>query len=209
MWQGFKTITYWNRKLHIYTGLFLLWFIWLFSVSGLLLNHGKWKFAGFWDQRRQSVRSLAVNIPEGLDSVALIRLVMKETNISGEVSDVLVSTDSINFKVSIPGHERNLHVDVKRGTCTMKETVFNLWGKIRTLHTFNGVDKKFPDKKPDWILTRIWHFSMNMIATGLIILCTSSWIMWINSKKYFLLGGIILASGIATTIFLVFIIKLF
>jgi len=29
----------WNRKLHFYTGLFLLFFLWLFAFSGLLLNH--------------------------------------------------------------------------------------------------------------------------------------------------------------------------
>ena len=35
----------WNRKLHFYAGLFLLLFIWLFAVSGLILNHPKWTFA--------------------------------------------------------------------------------------------------------------------------------------------------------------------
>ena len=35
----------WNRKLHFYAGLFLLFFTWLFAFSGLLLNHPTWTFA--------------------------------------------------------------------------------------------------------------------------------------------------------------------
>jgi hypothetical protein len=37
----------WNRKLHYYLGLYFLFFVWLFALSGLLLNHS-WTFAGFW-----------------------------------------------------------------------------------------------------------------------------------------------------------------
>ena len=43
----------WNRKLHCCLGLFTLVFVWLFSFTGLLLNH-QWKFAEFWDSRQQS-----------------------------------------------------------------------------------------------------------------------------------------------------------
>jgi hypothetical protein len=32
----------WNRKAHYYLGLYLLLFIWLFSLTGLLLNHPRW-----------------------------------------------------------------------------------------------------------------------------------------------------------------------
>ena len=33
-----RTVETWNRKLHIYVGLYFLTFLWLFSFSGLLLN---------------------------------------------------------------------------------------------------------------------------------------------------------------------------
>ena len=38
----------WNRKLHYYVGLYLLTFVWLFAVSGLIINHPGWAFADFW-----------------------------------------------------------------------------------------------------------------------------------------------------------------
>jgi len=32
----------WNRRLHYYLGLYFLLFLWLFSFTGLLLNHPRW-----------------------------------------------------------------------------------------------------------------------------------------------------------------------
>jgi len=35
----------WNRRLHYYLGLYFLLFIWLFSFTGLLLNHPRWSLS--------------------------------------------------------------------------------------------------------------------------------------------------------------------
>src|SRR6266436_6271468 len=48
-----ETAEIWNRKLHYYLGLYLLFFVWLFTFSGLLLNHSSWKFAEFWRNRKE------------------------------------------------------------------------------------------------------------------------------------------------------------
>src|SRR5678810_1193909 len=53
----------WNRKLHFYSGLFLLFFIWLFAFSGLLLNHPSWRFAEFWSNRKQTNYERAIVVP--------------------------------------------------------------------------------------------------------------------------------------------------
>ena len=82
----FENIIYWNRKLHIYVGLFLLLFILFFSFSGLLLNHGQWKFAGFWEKRIENEIITNVTIPANMDSTALLQHFMKQLNISGAVS---------------------------------------------------------------------------------------------------------------------------
>src|SRR4051812_46879864 len=44
----------WNRKLHFYSGLFLLFFVWLFAFSGLILNHPTWSFAESWNNRKET-----------------------------------------------------------------------------------------------------------------------------------------------------------
>jgi len=47
-----ESLTKWNRKIHIYLGLYFIFFTWLFGFSGLLLNH-HWEFANFWENREE------------------------------------------------------------------------------------------------------------------------------------------------------------
>ena len=136
-----KGLVYWNRKLHIHLGLFLLLFIWLFSFSGLLLNHSDWKFASFWDERNEKKLVSSLTVPADLDSVAIVIHIMHQLKISGEISDVKINKDSIDFRAEVPGHIKNIHVDFKKGLATQNEIKFNVWGIIRTMHTFNGVNK--------------------------------------------------------------------
>ena len=55
-----RQIETWNRKIHIYVGLFLLWFIWLFGLSGMLLNHPQWLMQEGWQSREESVSTHAI-----------------------------------------------------------------------------------------------------------------------------------------------------
>ncbi|HEX6070876.1 MAG TPA: hypothetical protein VFZ18_13670, partial [Longimicrobiaceae bacterium] len=45
--RGSVELRSWTRRLHYYLGLYFLLFIWLFSLTGLLLNHSDWGFAEF------------------------------------------------------------------------------------------------------------------------------------------------------------------
>jgi hypothetical protein len=89
-----------------------------------------------------------------------------------------------------------------------KKIVFNWWGKMRVLHTFNGSDKMDPGVRPNWPETRIWRLSMDVIALGLIFLCISSWIMWYEIRKNYSAGVIVLILGIAGAIFLIFLLRI-
>lgn len=200
-----KNLYFWSRKFHTHIGLFLLLFIWLFSISGLLLNHGsKWKFAGFWDERKEKTTITPVLIDPKLDSAALLKNIMYQLKISGEISLVYLTPDSLDFRLSIPGHERNLHINIKDGICTQKELTFNGWGKLRILHTFIGVNKVNPGIPPNWIVTRIWQFVKDVIAIGFIILCISSWIMWYKLRIKYRWGLPVLLLGIAVSIYFIF-----
>ena len=206
--QELKNLNYWSRKFHIHLGLFLLLFIWLFSFSGLLLNHSNWKFASFWDERKEKITNSNIHPNINLDSASMLKDIMQQLKIAGEISEVRMTTDSVDFRVTIPGQVRELHVDLTKKICTQKELKYNWWGKLRTLHTFNGVNKNNPDLQPNWIITSIWKFSMDSIAIGLIILCISSWIMWFKLRKKYTWGPLMLISGFAIAIYFVFLIKL-
>jgi hypothetical protein len=201
-------ILYWNRKFHIYVGLVLLLFILFYSLSGLLLNHSQLKFASFWNERKVSEKILPVKIPANLDSSALIKHFMKQLNIAGEVNNVKITQESINFRAGKPGINHEIRVDLKKSMIVRKDMVFNWWGKIRTLHTFNGSDKENPDAGPNWRVTRIWRLVADSIAIGLIFLCISSWIMWFEIRKNYPFGLIVLTLGIAVAIFLIYILRI-
>src|SRR5439155_7047797 len=53
----------WNRKLHFYAGLFLLFFTWLFAFSGLLLNHPTWSFPESWNNRKERNYEREITVP--------------------------------------------------------------------------------------------------------------------------------------------------
>ena len=59
-WAGLER---WNRKLHFYSGLFLLFFLWLFAFSGLLLNHPAWTFHEHWKNRKETSYERAMYRP--------------------------------------------------------------------------------------------------------------------------------------------------
>ncbi|TAL80402.1 MAG: hypothetical protein EPN88_01290, partial [Bacteroidetes bacterium] len=124
-----ENIIYWNHKFHIYIGLFLLLFILFFSFSGLLLNHSQWKFASFWKERKETGIITPLTIPVNPDSTSLIQDIMKQLILSGEISNVKLTPESINFMVVKPGTSQDIHLDLKSGISVRKEMVFNWWGK--------------------------------------------------------------------------------
>lgn len=203
-----KKLTYLNRRLHIHIGLFLVLFIWLFSFSGLLLNHGDWKFTSFWEERKENKTVTPVSIAAGLDSAQELKSILSQLKISGEVNNVKMTTDSVDFSVSYPGHVSNIHADFKKGICVQKELSYNIWGKLRTLHTFNGANRDNPEIQPNWLIIRVWRFSMDAIALGLIFLSISSWIMWYKIKQNYSWGYLVLIFGFALAAYFVFLLRL-
>ena len=205
----FENIIYWNHRFHIYIGLFLILFILLFSFSGLLLNHGQWEFASFWKERKEVEIVTTLTIPANPDSTALLHNLMEQLNLSGEIINVKRFPSGINFRVMKPGTIHDIQVDLTNGKCVRKELVYNWYGKIRTLHTFNGSNKMKPEVKPNWLLTKTWSSTMDAVAIGLIFLCISSWIMWFKIRRKYTYGWIILFIGFGTAVFFIFLLKMY
>ena len=61
--------------------------------------------------------------------------------------------------------------------------------------------------QPNWIITRVWKFIMDVIAIGFIILCISSWIMWYKVRKKYFWGLLVLMSGFLIAIYFVFLLR--
>jgi hypothetical protein len=198
-----RTFHIFTRRLHIHLGLLLLLFVWLFSLSGLLLNHSSWKFTSFWEQRQESKIDIAVPLSALADPNPEARI-MEFLKISGEVQPQKRTAETLEFRVQSPGIVTDVSIDLKTGSGTEKVMKYNVWGKWRTLHTFNGMSKENPSQSPNWLVTNIWRFTMDGIAIGLIITCLSSWIMWYNVRKDYKLGYSILAASLGVAGYFLF-----
>ncbi len=191
---------FWNRKLHFYTGLFLLFFIWLFAFSGLLLNHPSWRFAEFWTNRKQAnyERPITALGPQIVGDLAQAHDIMKQIGIKGEILWTTTRTDTnqFDFQVRRPGHFLFIKADLGLERVTVQQSDVNLWGVLKALHAFTGVQMDDPRNTRDWPLTSLWALSMDVVALGLIFMTLSSLYMWYRLPQKRLPGAIVLILGI-------------
>src|SRR5438477_2291599 len=191
---------HWNRKLHFYAGLFLLFFMWLFAVSGLLLNHPTWSFAESWNNRKERhyEREMTVPGPEVKGDLGQAREILGPLGIEGEILWTTTRTDAnlFDFQVRRPGHFFFIKADFAKKRVNVRQSDVNLWGVIKVLHTFTGVQMDDPRNSRDWALTSLWAFSMDAVAAGLIFMVLSSFYMWFKLPQKRFPGAVVLGLGL-------------
>lgn len=196
----------WNRRLHFYLGLYFLLFIWLFSISGLLLNHSDWAFATFWEGREESSYERVLARPTATGNLEIARELMAGLRIDGEINGMErdAAEDRIAFQVARPGQILNVEADLASGAATVSQIDLNGWGVFQALHTFSGVSMTDPARERDWVLTRVWSFAMDAVALGLIVLVLSGIYLWYRLPKKRIGGLVSLGLGITTCGFFLF-----
>src|SRR5215468_10340954 len=104
--QASKAFEMWNRRIHYYLGLYLLFFVWLFAFSGLLLNNSGWKTFEFWEKRKESEFDRAITTPTSGSDLAQANDLMHQLDIGGEIEWTTSRADNnvLNFRVTRPGH---------------------------------------------------------------------------------------------------------
>ncbi|OLE81308.1 MAG: hypothetical protein AUG74_00805 [Bacteroidetes bacterium 13_1_20CM_4_60_6] len=188
----------WNRKLHFYAGLFLLFFMWLFAFSGLILNHPTWSFAESWNNRKERNydREMTVPGPEVKGDLGQAREILRQLGIEGEIlwTTTRINAGLFDFQVRRPGHFYFIKADFAQKHVCVRQSDVNLWGVIKVLHTFSGVLDDPPNTR-DWVLTYVWAFSMDAVAAGLIFMVLSSLYMWFKLPQKRLAGAAALGLG--------------
>ena len=167
------TVLVWNRRVHYYLGLFLLFFIWLFAFTGLLLNHPRWQFAQFWPNRIQSTTEDTIAAVTAANDTDRARDVMRQLGVAGELQwpATQPANGPFTFQVNRPGFNVDVKADLQGGRATVQRTQLNAWGVMHVLHTFTGAPAADSRNRRDWTLTTLWALSMDAVAGGRVPLC--------------------------------------
>ena len=191
-----RTLESWNRKVHYYLGLYFLFFLWLFSLTGLMLNHQSW-FRGLYD-RIETQYDPDIEMPAGDTRLAQTLDVMRQLNLTGEIDwPATQPVGHIDFNVSRPNGAAQVRVDVNAKHVYIKEFKNGTLHAFQIFHTFSGSRFNQPASSRDWIVTSVWVIAMDALAAGLIVMVLGSYYMWWRLKKRKTLGIIALALGCA------------
>ena len=194
------TVLVWNRRVHYYLGLFLLFFIWLFAFTGLLLNHPRWQFAQFWPNRIQSTTEHTIAAVTAANDTDRARDVMRQLGVAGELQwpATQPANGPFTFQVNRPGFNVDVKADLQGGRATVQRTQLNAWGVMHVLHTFTGAPAADSRNRRDWTLTTLWALSMDAVAGGLIVMVLGSYVMWFRLRAKRLGGIVALALGFSS-----------
>jgi hypothetical protein len=187
-----------NRRIHTYLGLYFLFFLWLFALTGVLLNHATWEFAQFWPTRQVTEREQAIQRPRGATATDDARDLMRQLAVVGEIEWTTTRADPnrFEFRVNRPGLNVDIKIDLAAERAVVQQTQVNGWGAFRVLHTFTGVRAKDTRNSRDWLLTNCWAFAMDALAVGLIGLAATGILLWWRSGRERLAGSIATLAGL-------------
>ncbi|HVX67502.1 MAG TPA: hypothetical protein VHA11_12905 [Bryobacteraceae bacterium] len=190
----------WNRKIHFYLGLYFLFFVWLFGFTGLLLNHPAWKFAEFWPNRKTSQFERSIELPASGSDLERARSIARQLGIRGEIEWTVSSAEwpLREFRVGRPGHILTITLHPERKRARVEQIEINGWGILHVLHTFTGVRAGDDRNQRDWILTKIWAFSMDAVSAALIVMVLTGIYLWYGMPGKRIPGGLALLLGTLT-----------
>ena len=190
-----KTFETWNRKLHFYIGLYFLFFLWLFSLTGLMLNHGDWLMSLAANARTETRYERAVTVPAATSAIDRVKDVMGQLGLVGEIDMPAQQPGRLVFTTSTPGGSNQVRVNLEDARATVQHFENGPWGRVRALHTFSGSRYNQPASQRDWTITTVWVLAMDALAAGLIVTVLGSYYMWWRRKPTRRLGLAVLGIG--------------
>lgn len=185
----------WNRKIHFYLGLYFLFFLWLFSLTGLMLNHGEWRMSRAANARAEERSDRTVTVPVGGTELDRVTDVMGQLGLVGEIDVPAQPPGWLVFNTSRPNEANQVRVNLADGRASVQHFDNSPWATFRVFHTFSGSRYNQPASQRDWVLTKVWALAMDALAVGLIATVLGSYYMWWRLKPNHRLGIVALAVG--------------
>src|SRR5581483_9315748 len=165
----------WNRKLHYYLGLYLLFFLWLFLLTGLVLNHGAWRLSQAANARVETRATMAIQPPPDGSEIDRARDLARQLELTGEIELPASQTPGhLDFNIARPADASTVKVDLEKRQASIQHFDNATWTLIRVFHTFSGSKFNAPGGR-DWPLTTLWVIAMDALAAGLVVMVAGSY----------------------------------
>ena len=186
----------WNRRLHYYVGLYVVLFLWLFSFTGLLLNHPRWTLSRI-PNNPNPVYERTIAPPAGETDLARANDVIRQLGLRGEIDwpQASAAPGTLELNLAYPKQASQVRVDLALNRATVRQVQRSFWSVLRISHTFSGSRYNAPGTSRDWILTSMWVVAMDALAAGLLAMVFGSYYMWYRLKAKRGLGWVVLAAG--------------
>ena len=193
-----KGFDVWNRQLHYYLGLYFLFFLWVFSATGLMLNHQQW-FSNLYE-RVETNYEMPIEAPLSSDTdLARARNLMRQLELRGEIDwPESQPVGHLDFNVSRPNGSAQVRVDLNAKRAFIRQFDNSAPHSFQIFHTFSGSRFTQAASRRDWIVTSMWVWAMDALAVGLIVMVLGSYYMWYRLKKRRTLGVVVLTAGLAS-----------
>jgi hypothetical protein len=195
----------WNRRLHYYLGLYFLLFIWLFSFTGLLLNHPRWPLSRIPNDANPAYER-TIEPPRGGADLERARDIMRQLGLAGEIDwpQTAQAQGRLDFNIAYPKQATQVRVDLARQRATVQQVERSLWSGLRIMHTFSGWRYTSAGTSRDWTVTSVWVVAMDAVAAGLLVMVFGSYYMWWRLERLRTAGWVALVAGWASCAFFVY-----
>ena len=187
-------------------GLVFLGLVWIFGLSGLLLNHSGWPVNRFWPSRQTTRFEQSITRPENQSGLAASQELMAQLGLAGEPDNIRLRADgdSLTFNVVRPGKIVQMKADLLSGVAAVETNRTNLVGVVFLLHAFTGVRAQQPENTRDWWLTGLWSLVMDLLCASLVLTVVSGLVISFRRGEDMPLRLAFFGLGILACLFFIF-----
>lgn len=169
-----KIVYRWTRNLHLYLGLFISPFLLIYAVSVFFLNHDLKP----WNGEKISKISYTLSVPVEENSRELAVLIMKQLNLTGEMSGVNYNQQSniLSFPLDKPGIKKMIRVNLSDGIAEVERQNTGVSGAMIFLHEMPG--SHLIGIRGNWIYVWLWGWLADATVYLTLFVTASGVYMW-------------------------------
>ncbi len=190
------TFNHFTRRLHLYLGMGLLPWFFMYGISSYVFNHGQYFEEQFkargvplWKTRFE--KPYDVPVPEGKELKELGARIMKDSGIEGSFGTYRQNENQINVYAHTFWWSTQIKYFVKEKKLVAEDRAFR-WDHFLTgMHARGGFDQ-------DSALSDLWAVLIDLVCAGMLLWIASGLYMWWKITPVRGWGWLALLSGLAT-----------